>query len=147
MTTQGFIPMKDGQVKSTESTIFTPKVVKLKLPTDCRISSTYMEKNKVWNWHFANGVWVNSKDKDGFGFHKGIDFACPIGSPIKACVDGKILKVGYEDDLRPPNDKGFGLRIIQIFEQAGDKWLLYYGHLSEVCMVKGEGVTKGKLIA
>ena len=139
----------DGQQKSQDLTTSTPTVVKLKLPTNqYKITSGYRDKSRVWNWHYdeSKNLWINTKNKDGYGEHKGYDFLCPSGSPIRACVTGRILQVGWEN---PKNEKqGFGYRIIQEFKRDGEKWLLYYGHLSLSYMAtSGDEAETGQIIA
>lgn len=57
-------------------------------------------------------------------FHKGIDFATPIGTPLVACVDGSI-KSG-EDEING--------KYAQLFftTEQGTKGYFLYAHLSEV---------------
>lgn len=51
--------------------------------------------------------------------HKGVDYAAPIGTPVKAAGDGKVLFVGRKG--------GYGKAIVL---QHGAKYSTLYGHLS-----------------
>lgn len=64
------------------------------------------------------------------GMHNGIDFACPVGTPVKSFADGVIWIKGYQ---APDNPKtGLGLRIWQKFTYSGDTWDGWYGHLDSI---------------
>ena len=134
--------------QSHQNNTFIQKVVKLKLPIiQYPITSGYRVKGKQWDHHFDDikGIWSNYKTDAGIGEHDGYDFTCPIGTKIQSCIEGKILKLGYEN---PDNyNQGFGLRIIQIFNQNKEEWLLYYGHLSNISVIKGEEVKINQYIA
>lgn len=64
------------------------------------------------------------------GIHNGIDFACPIETPVIAMCDGEAYRVGWEN----PKDKsqGFGLRIWQIATIEKEVFFIWYGHLSKI---------------
>jgi murein DD-endopeptidase MepM/ murein hydrolase activator NlpD len=77
-------------------------------------------------------------------FHKGIDFACPIGTKVYAVSDGKAVRAGWEN---PKNKKeGYGLRIMQAMTWAGIGFFCWYGHLSEVLVDPDEEIFSGQLI-
>jgi len=69
--------------------------------------------------------------------HPGIDYGCPVGSPLYACIDGKIESAGYNEA------NGYG-RMISI--RSGD-WLFIYGHCLELYVRYGDRVTAGQKIA
>ena len=100
------------------------------------ISSLYREKGKYWKNHFdeTDKLWKPGQI-DGLGEHRGIDFSCPIYTPVRACVSGKILVCG--DD---PN--GFGLYVKQSYEGN----CLYYGHLSRIDVKEGQYINTGGMI-
>lgn len=78
-------------------------------------------------------------------FHGGIDFKCPIGTPVYAMADGEIDAAGWvkEDD----HQFDFGLRIRQNAIIDGKQFILWYGHLSELKIKAVEQVKEGQLIA
>jgi len=53
--------------------------------------------------------------------HKAIDYACVIGTEIKACADGEVVKTGN------PEDGGYGLFV----KLQHDGFTSIYAHLSE----------------
>ncbi len=61
--------------------------------------------------------------------HKGIDYAAPIGTPVKAAGDGKVAAIG--------RDRGYGKRIIL---KHGQQYKTVYAHLNGY--VKGLHVGK-----
>lgn len=68
-------------------------------------------------------------------FHTGIDLAAPIGTPVKAVLDGRIATTGYSTV--------FGNYII-ITHDAGFQTL--YGHLSAIGVTRGQWVSQGGII-
>lgn len=84
--------------------------------------------------------------KKSVQYHKGIDFACPEGSEVRAIVDGRIERIGWEDENDP--HKGFGLRIWQTYEDdTGTKYGVVYGHLSCAEVKEHMQVKQGEVIA
>lgn len=76
--------------------------------------------------------------------HNGYDFSCPIGTPISAMHDGKIIVVGYEN----PQDtnQGYGLRVYQEINSMGNKYILVYAHLDQVHAYEGMYIGEHGLI-
>ena len=108
------------------------------------------------DWYDANGgearhqgfmgLPVNGRVSSSFGMrmhpilgyyrmHKGIDIACPYGSPVYAVVDGTVNWAGYKGGygnfigIQGPGGVGTG-----------------YGHLSRVQVRSGTRVTRGQLV-
>lgn len=69
--------------------------------------------------------------------HGGVDFAVPIGTPVKAPADGVVVDIG--EDLA-----GYGTFIL-LEHQDGSRTL--YAHLSEVRVLEGQNVGAGETIA
>jgi len=140
--------IQDGATSPKKHPITGQDVIILARPTTCPISSTFLERGRLWTWHWSqtDKKWINEKDGEGFGYHKGLDFKCPVGTAIRAVAPGKILKIGWESDRKPPVDTGFGLRIIQTFKFAGKNYLAYYGHLSEILVREGQEVQPGEVV-
>lgn len=69
--------------------------------------------------------------------HKGVDYAAPTGTPIKATGDGKVSFVG--------NKSGYGKTIII---QHGGKYRTLYAHMNGYAkgIKKGTNVTQGQII-
>lgn len=70
------------------------------------------------------------------GEHKGIDFGCPLGTPILASADGKIKTRGYEEN-------GYGYYIL-IEHKDGSGSL--YAHLNRFKIQLNELVSQGDVI-
>ena len=69
-------------------------------------------------------------------FHKGIDIACPIGTPVKAAAGGKVIFVGSKD--------GYGKTVV-LEHRNGYRTL--YAHLSNFKVKEGDVVSQGEAIA
>lgn len=77
-------------------------------------------------------------------FHKGIDFAVPVGTKVFAVADGKASRAGWEN---PDNRKqGYGLRVMQSLVWGGVQFFCWYGHLSEVFVQEGDPIYAGQVI-
>ena len=68
-------------------------------------------------------------------FHTGIDLASPVGTPVKATLDGKIAVTGYSPV--------YGNYLI-ISHDAGFQSL--YGHLSAISVKRGQTVAQGAIV-
>ncbi|MBI4805401.1 MAG: M23 family metallopeptidase [Desulfovibrio sp.] len=69
-------------------------------------------------------------------YHKGLDIGVPVGTPIVAPADGKVVSVGYES--------GYGLMVV-IEHRHGVSTA--YAHLKAATVEAGDDVTKGTRIA
>ena len=67
--------------------------------------------------------------------HRGIDIACPYGSPVYAVIEGTVNWAGYKG--------GYG-NFIGIQGQGGIG--TGYGHLSRIAVRAGERVSRGELV-
>lgn len=70
--------------------------------------------------------------------HRGVDFAAPMGTPVKATSDGTILSVGYQN--------GYG-KVIKMSHQSGH-FSTVYGHLSRYAkgLKAGQRINQGEII-
>ena len=69
-------------------------------------------------------------------FHTGIDYGCPIGTPILASSDGEVMYAAWDST-------GFGNMVI--ISHTSDRATLY-AHLSDISVVCGRRVRQGELI-
>jgi murein DD-endopeptidase MepM/ murein hydrolase activator NlpD len=69
-------------------------------------------------------------------FHTGLDFACPVGTPIHASGDGIVSFAGGDDN-------GYGIQV-DIDHQNG--FQTKYAHLSRVVVAPGKQVKRGEMI-
>lgn len=69
--------------------------------------------------------------------HRGVDYAAPTGTPIRATADGRIRSVGY--------GSGYG-RTVEL--QHGDTYSTLYAHLSRFArgLKRGVGIKQGQII-
>jgi hypothetical protein len=73
----------------------------------------------------------------GLDFHKGLDLAAPIGTPVYAPADGTVLSADW-------SKSGYGLMIIL---DHGYGLTTRYAHLSEALVTVGQKISRGELIA
>ncbi len=93
------------------------------VPTQGRRSSNY-------------GYRIDPITKRKRSFHRGIDFAAPVGTPIKAAASGIVHRSEY-------NRNGYGNLIVIKHEKD---LATYYAHQSTRLVSKGQRVSKGQLI-
>lgn len=93
------------------------------MPASGRISSKF-------------GYRVDPITKKRGSFHKGIDIAAKIGTPVYVAEKGVIEKTGFFSN-------GYGNLIVVKHEKD---LATYYGHLSEILVKNGHSVSKGTLI-
>jgi len=69
--------------------------------------------------------------------HRGVDYAAPVGTPVRATADGKILAVG--------SGAGYG-NLVEI--RHGDAYSTLYGHLSRFArgIKRGSFVKQGQIV-
>jgi murein DD-endopeptidase MepM/ murein hydrolase activator NlpD len=71
----------------------------------------------------------------GAGWHQGIDFPAPTGTPVTAAAAGRVVFDGYDD--------GYGLTIVL---DHGNGLHTRYAHLSQVALGPGASVAAGGLV-
>jgi murein DD-endopeptidase MepM/ murein hydrolase activator NlpD len=76
--------------------------------------------------------------------HNGIDFACPVGTEVRAVCDGLVFRAGYENDEN--HDQGYGLRVWQEAKIDGETYFVWYGHLSSVRVKTFDPIKEGQVI-
>jgi len=98
------------------------------------MASPVPAKFKITTPYHKPGSWWSS------GYHTGVDFACPIGTPVSAAKDGTVLEVGGNTSW----GAAYGNAIII---DHGNGVRALYAHLSGIGVKKGQKVTEGQLIA
>ncbi|WP_031011583.1 M23 family metallopeptidase [Streptomyces sp. NRRL F-5727] len=83
------------------------------------LTSTYMQSGSMWS----------------SGYHTGLDFAAPTGTPLKAVHGGTITSAGWSGS--------YGYRIVLQLEDGTEIW---YCHLSSMTVSAGQTVTTGETI-
>ncbi len=97
---------------------------------DSRLKSPL--ENSVLTSSFGNRISpITGKEK----FHKGIDLAAPLHSPVFACLSGKVSAAGYDDI--------YGNYVIINHD---DNLQSLYAHLDRSTVQKGTLVTAGSVI-
>lgn len=75
------------------------------------------------------------------GFHKGIDFAVPVGTPVLACTSGVVTDCNW--------GPAFGHHVVVDNDSFADGsaglWIGYM-HLSKIKVKAGQKVKKGQII-
>ncbi len=71
----------------------------------------------------------------GDGFHPGIDFPAPTGTPVRAAASGRVVFAGYDD--------GWGLTVVL---DHGNGLHTRYAHLSSAAVAVGRLVGVGALV-
>lgn len=77
-------------------------------------------------------------------FHKGIDFACPVGTKVFAVADGRVARSGWEN--ADNHSQGYGTRVMQHLTWGGVQFFCWYGHLSECLVKEGDKIFSGQLL-
>jgi murein DD-endopeptidase MepM/ murein hydrolase activator NlpD len=83
-----------------------------------KITTAYKKPGKMW-----------SK-----GYHTGVDFAVPTGTPVLAVADGKIENANW--------GKSYGNQVVQ---KVDGGWVIY-AHLNAVRCKPGQVVKKGQIV-
>jgi murein DD-endopeptidase MepM/ murein hydrolase activator NlpD len=84
-----------------------------------KITTAYKKPGKMWK---------------ATGYHTGVDFAVPTGTPVLAVADGKIENANW--------GKSYGLQVVEKIEGG---WVIY-AHLNKVRVKPGAMVKKGQII-
>ena len=69
------------------------------------------------------------------GFHSGIDYKTPVGTPVQAMADGVVTKVGNEK-------AGWGNYVLINHGKVSSR----YAHLSQISVKEGQSVKRGQVI-
>lgn len=115
---------------------------------DFPIKTFFGEKDRrfVWSIDPDNGIWIPTRGPYGLGQHRGTDFDCPAGTPVRAMADGFIVRSRFENTLN--FSEGAGLYIVQLVSLTGyDSWMLRYSHLKASYVTPGEQVCRYDPIA
>lgn len=73
-----------------------------------------------------------------YKYHKGYDFATPVGTPVKAPIKGKVVYAGWDN-------RGWGNRVGVYNPETGKTTFL--SHLSKVLVKPNTEVTPGTVLA
>ena len=110
------------EVKEREEDLTTIQRTPLIWPTEGRITSAYGYRINPFSHHRE--------------FHKGIDIANALGTPIKAPADGVVVQIGWKR-------RGLG----HYLEISHGEISTKFGHCQKFLVKKGERVKRGQIIA
>lgn len=82
--------------------------------------------------------WFGWRTRPKFGWHSGVDYAVPTGTPILACYNGVVDFVGWRGN--------YGLCLILKHPTIGHVWSLC-AHLSKIGVRVGDKVKSGTEVA
>lgn len=80
--------------------------------------------------------WIEVAGSSQKLFHSGIDIETEIGTPIRAALDGQVIKVEVDDSLG---------RLVMIEHRGG--LTTVYANCSEVLVKEGDVISQGQIIA
>ncbi|WP_406060437.1 M23 family metallopeptidase [Streptomyces sp. NBC_01077] len=83
------------------------------------LSATYMQSGSMWS----------------SGYHTGLDFAAPTGTPLKAVHGGTVKSAGWSGS--------YGYRVVLELEDGTEVW---YAHMSSMTVAAGQTVGTGETI-
>ncbi|MCX4982313.1 M23 family metallopeptidase [Streptomyces sp. NBC_00572] len=83
------------------------------------LSATYMQSGSMWS----------------SGYHTGLDFAAPTGTPLKAVHGGTVKSAGWSGS--------YGYRVVLELEDGTEIW---YAHMSSMTVSAGQTVGTGETI-
>lgn len=91
----------------------------------------------LWGYPISQSFGENPDDYTAFGLkgHNGIDYACPVSTPVYAACDGQVTKIQVDPD-------GYGLHV-RITHTWGRT---IYAHLSQTAVNLGQTVYQGDMI-
>lgn len=101
--------------------------------------SMYLDRDDN-GWRRCRPYFFKKSRKYG-DVHPGVDIACPIGTPVRAVADGKVVAAGVYSQT--------GEKYLMIRFHRGEKvqTLFFATHLSQVLVRIGEEVTRGQKVA
>lgn len=76
--------------------------------------------------------------------HNGIDFGCPVDTPVRAVESGKVVRSGWENEQDPK--QGYGLRIYQQITVPEGTFFVIYAHLNKTLFNEGDKIQRGEII-
>ena len=80
---------------------------------------------------------------NAWGFHAGIDLAAPVGLPVYAPADGKVVFAGLYDQRRSVNWWRYGNLVVLTH---GEDFITLYAHLEEISVRRGQVIHRGDVL-
>ena len=113
----------------------SPNIPKMNSP-EPHLPEVTQKKSKGYVWP-AKGVFTSGYGWRWGRMHRGIDIAAPIGTPIIAAADGKVVSAGW-------NSGGYG-NLVKVKHFDGS--ITLYAHNSKIMVRNGQFVKQGQQIA
>jgi murein DD-endopeptidase MepM/ murein hydrolase activator NlpD len=88
--------------------------------------------------HAVTSGWGDDRSYRG-GWHEGLDFGCPTGTPVRAIASGKVIVASVTN-----NFEGTWIQLAHTGDAEG--WSSRYMHLSKLLVKAGNTVSKGQVI-
>lgn len=95
-----------------------------------RVAPVDLEVNTPY--HYKGPQWAT-------GYHTGIDYPAPSGTPVRAAASGTVVKAGWNVD-----GPSYGIALVI---KHGDKLYTQYAHLSKTLVGVGDHVNVGDRVA
>ena len=93
--------------------------------------------------HVITAGWLYN---DG-SLHRALDFRATVGTPVYAAEDGTVTQTQLWDGVTKTGMQSYGVMCrIQHADYKGGELCTRYGHLSELCVKRGQQVREGQLI-
>jgi murein DD-endopeptidase MepM/ murein hydrolase activator NlpD len=120
-----------GQIEHTEPADTTLGEVPNKQTQKGEVSNNQAQKSEPSGRPVGSGVLTQNYHSG----HNGLDIGIPVGTPIEATMDGKVVHAGW-------NNQGYGNLVIV----ENGSYRTYYAHLSSIPVTVGDVVTAGATI-
>ncbi len=127
----GDLTYEEPAAQNKQSTQTASRDTKPDFSTQSPLGSSQFE------WPVIGGKVLSRYGKSGNKFNEGINIAAPLGSPVTAAGDGKVIYIGN-------NIEGYGNLII--VKHSGD-YMTAYSHVQDILVERGVQVKKGESIA
>ncbi|ABV33312.1 MULTISPECIES: peptidoglycan DD-metalloendopeptidase family protein [Pseudothermotoga] len=132
-----FTTVNDIRIANDLSSDFIKPGQELFVPRSCIGKAFNTEKGYIWPVYgilsSPYGWRVHPITKQ-MSFHTGIDIAAPEGTPVFSSTNGVVSFAGERS--------GYGLMV----EIKTGKDVVRYGHLSKICVYKGQSIERGSII-
>lgn len=102
-----------------------------------------VQEKPLISQRFAASPWDYRKWR--FPGHEGTDFAVPVGTPVRACADGKVTRVDT-DHPNDPENYPYGNQVRIEHQLGGTLYKTFYAHLSSVRVREDQWVRRGEVI-
>lgn len=125
-----FVEYKNGEEEKRE--LVKKEILKKAVPTKIMVGT---KERPTFIMPLEGGRFTSPFGSRWGRLHAGVDWACPVGTEVKASSDGTVIQAGWMN--------GYG-NCVTI--SHADGMATRYGHMSEVKVAVGQQVTQGDLV-